>query len=117
ATPVLSTPAAPATTSTTSATFAAPATSAPPAAPALVRSWTPSRRVLQVTAPTRSYLVVNEDFNAGWQARLGSARLRAVRIDGWKQAWLLPAGTAGTVVLTYAPGAGYRDAIVGGLGT
>ncbi len=53
----------------------------------------------------------------GWQARLGGTRLRPVRIDGWKQAWLLPAGTAGTVTLTYAPDAGYRDAIFGGLGT
>ncbi len=69
-----------------------------------------------MTAPTRSYLVVNENFNAGWQASLGGARLRAVRIDGWKQAWLLPAGTAGTVTLTYAPDALYRDAIFGGLG-
>jgi arabinofuranan 3-O-arabinosyltransferase len=72
---------------------------------------------VQVTARTRSYLVVNEDFNAGWQARLGGARLRAVRIDGWKQAWLLPAGTVGTVILSYAPDAGYRAAIFGGLGT
>jgi len=72
---------------------------------------------VQVTARTRSYLVVNEDFNAGWQARLGGVRLRAVRIDGWKQGWLLPAGTAGTVTLIYAPNARYRDAIFGGLGT
>jgi hypothetical protein len=44
-------------------------------------------------------------------------RLRPVRIDGWKQAWLLPGGTAGTVTLTYAPNRLYRDAIAGGLGT
>jgi hypothetical protein len=101
----------------------APATSL--AATAIVRSWTPSRRVLQVTAPTRSYLVVNENFNAGWRASLGGGgqsagagiTLRPVRIDGWKQAWLLPAGTAGTVTLTYAPNKLYRDAIAGGLGT
>jgi hypothetical protein len=43
--------------------------------------------------------------------------LRAVRIDGWKQAWLLPAGTAGTVILTYPPDTLYRYAIFGGLGT
>ena len=87
------------------------------AAPAAVRSWTSARRVLQVSAPTRSYLVVNENFNPGWQARLGSRALRAVRIDGWKQAWLLPAGTAGAVTLTFAPNALYRDAILGGLAT
>jgi arabinofuranan 3-O-arabinosyltransferase len=70
-----------------------------------------------VNASTRSYLVVNENFNPGWQARLGGTHLRAVRIDGWKQAWLLPAGTAGTVTLTYPPNTLYRDAIFGGLGT
>ena len=95
------------------------AATAPPTtgASVVVRSWTPSRRVVSVTSPARSYLVVNENFNAGWQARLGGTRLRAVRIDGWKQAWLLPAGTAGTVTLTYPPSTLYQDAITGGLGT
>src|SRR5262249_30287656 len=126
-TPATSTPpatsttsAAPATTSTTSATSAASTPAVPPATPAaptLAPLCTPSRRILQVTARTRSYLVVNQDFNAGWQARLGGTRLRTVRIDGWKQGWLLPAGTAGTVTLTYMPNSGYRDAIFGGLGT
>jgi arabinofuranan 3-O-arabinosyltransferase len=84
---------------------------------AVVRSWTPARRILQVTAPERSYLVVNENFNPGWRARLGGTTLRPVRLDGWKQAWLLPTGTAGTVTLTYLPNALYRDAIAGGLAT
>jgi arabinofuranan 3-O-arabinosyltransferase len=88
-----------------------------PAAAAVVRSWGPARRVLSVTPAARSYLVVNENFNAGWQARAGRKPLRAVRIDGWKQAWLLPAGTAGTVILTYPPDTLYRQAIFGGLGT
>jgi arabinofuranan 3-O-arabinosyltransferase len=91
-------------------------TAASPAAPAVVRSWTPSRRVLEVIAVTRSYLVVNENFNPGWRASAGGRQLRAVRLDGWKQAWLLPAGTAGAVTLTYLPQTLYRDAIVGGLG-
>jgi arabinofuranan 3-O-arabinosyltransferase len=43
--------------------------------------------------------------------------LRAVRLDGWKQAWLLPAGSSGVVTLTYLPDAYYRDAIIGGLGS
>jgi arabinofuranan 3-O-arabinosyltransferase len=88
-----------------------------PAARAVVRSWTPSRRTVLVTAPTRSYLVVNENFNPGWQARSGGRRLAAIRLDGWRQAWLLPAGTTGTVTLTYLPNALYRTAIAGGLAT
>jgi arabinofuranan 3-O-arabinosyltransferase len=83
----------------------------------VVRSWAPARRVLSVAPSAPSYLVVNENFNAGWQARAGGKLLRAVRLDGWKQAWLLPAGTAGTVILTYPPDTLYRHAIFGGLGT
>jgi len=87
-----------------------------PAATATIRSWTPARRVLAVAAPARSYLVVNENFNTGWQARLDGRTLPVARLDGWKQAWLLPAGAAGTVTLTYRPDALYRDALGGGLG-
>jgi arabinofuranan 3-O-arabinosyltransferase len=61
--------------------------------------------------------VVNENFNPGWQARLDGRTLPAARLDGWKQAWLLPAGTAGTVTLTYLPDPLYRDALGGALGS
>ena len=88
---------------------------AAPAAPARIMTWTSSRRVVRVTASTRSYLVVNENFNPGWRAVIDGRPLRAVRLDGWKQAWLLPAGTAGVVTLTYPPNAIYQDAIVAGL--
>jgi arabinofuranan 3-O-arabinosyltransferase len=88
-----------------------------PATAVVIRSWTPARRVLAVAAPARSYLMVNENFNAGWQARLDGRPLPAIRLDGWKQAWLLPAGSAGTVTLTYLPDALYRDALAGGLGS
>jgi len=88
-----------------------------PATAAVIRSWTSARRVLAVAAPARSYLVVNENFNPGWQARLAGRPLPAIRLDGWKQAWLLRAGSAGTVTLTYLPDAVYRDALGGGLGS
>jgi arabinofuranan 3-O-arabinosyltransferase len=87
-----------------------------PATPGRVLAWTSQRRSIRVAADTRSYLVVNENFNAGWRASIGGRRLRAVRLDGWAQAWLLPAGTAGVVTLTYLPSAPYHDAIIGGLG-
>jgi arabinofuranan 3-O-arabinosyltransferase len=88
---------------------------AAPAARAGVVAWTSSRRILRVTAGARSYLVVNENFNPGWRAVIGGRQLRAVRLDGWKQAWLLPAGTSGMATLTYSPNAIYRGAIVTGL--
>ena len=57
---------------------------------------------------------MNENFNIGWQARVGAAVLRPVRIDGWKQAWIIPAGTFAEVHLTYLPDATYRLALFAG---
>ena len=86
-----------------------------PATRVRVMTWTSSCRVLRVATPVTSYLVVDENFNAGWRAVIGGRPLQAVRLDGWKQAWLLPAGTTGVVTLSYAPEAIYRAAIVAGL--
>jgi len=83
---------------------------------ATVVTWTPSRRVLQVAASQPSYLIVNENFNAGWSAVLRGRSLQPVQLDGWKQGWLLPAGSRGLVTLTYRPDAQYRVALFTGLG-
>lgn len=78
-------------------------------------TWTSSRRVLHVAASQPSYLIVNENFNAGWQAALHGTDLQPVRLDGWKQGWLLPAGSRGLVTLSYQPDAQYRVALFAGL--
>ena len=93
---------------------ASAAAAAKPVAAAVV-SWGSSRRTVRVTATTRSYLEVNENFNAGWQAVIDGRTLQPVQLDGWKQAWVLPAGTSGVVALTYRPAVTYRDAIAAGL--
>ncbi|MBW8487565.1 alpha-(1-_3)-arabinofuranosyltransferase domain-containing protein [Actinomadura parmotrematis] len=81
-----------------------------------VSRWTPQRRTLQIGDVARaSYLVLNENFNKGWEATAGGQALRAVRLDGWRQAWLLPAGTTGPVELVYAPDRPYRLVLVAGL--
>ena len=78
-------------------------------------SWTSARRVVQVSVGQPSYLIVNENFNAGWRAALHGRDLQPVRLDGWKQGWLLPAGSRGLVTLTYPPNTQYRLALFGGL--
>jgi arabinofuranan 3-O-arabinosyltransferase len=90
------------------------ATGAGPPTAAAVTSWTSSSRTIRVTAAARSYLEVNENFNAGWQAAIDGRQLQPVQLDGWKQAWVLPAGTSGVVTLTYRPRALFRDAVVAG---
>ena len=97
------------------ATAVAGAAAASPATAATVVSWGSSRRTVRVAAATRSYLEVNENFNAGWRAVIAGRALQPVELDGWKQAWVLPAGTSGVVTLTYPPTATYHYAIVAGL--
>jgi len=80
-----------------------------------VVSWTSSQRVLRVTASQASYLIVNENFNRGWTATIDQHVLHPVLIDGWKQAWALPAGTDGVVTLTYTPDATYRINLLAGV--
>ena len=84
-------------------------------APVRTLTWTASVRVLQVTARQRAYLEVAQNYNPGWVATTSGKTLRPVRLDGWEQAWLLPAGTRGPVTLTYRPDAVYRKALFGGL--
>jgi arabinofuranan 3-O-arabinosyltransferase len=80
-----------------------------------VLAWTSSKRVVRVSAGAASYLTVAENFNTGWQATLDGRVLRPVRLDGWEQAWLLPAGSAGRVTLSYLPDGPFRLSVFGGL--
>ena len=53
--------------------------------------------------PTSRVLVVPESINPGWTARTGDgAALTPVTVNGWQQGWVVPAGTSGTVTLTFA---------------
>ena len=48
-------------------------------------------------------LVVPESINPGWTARTADgAQLTPVTVNGWQQGWVVPAGTSGTVTLTFA---------------
>jgi arabinofuranan 3-O-arabinosyltransferase len=80
-----------------------------------VLTWTSSRRVVRVSASAASYLTVAQNFNTGWQATLHGRVLPPLRLDGWEQAWLLPAGSAGSVTLSYVPEGPFRLSVFGGL--
>lgn len=61
-------------------------------------------------------LVVPESINGGWAARTQDGRrLAPVTVNGWQQGWVLPAGTEGTVTLTFGPNRTYRLGMAGGL--
>jgi arabinofuranan 3-O-arabinosyltransferase len=79
-----------------------------------VAAWSATHRTLRVTAGAATLLAVAENANAGWHATLGGRTLTPVRLDGWRQGWLVPAGAAGTVVLDYAPQRAYAAGLIGG---
>ncbi|WP_150239053.1 alpha-(1-_3)-arabinofuranosyltransferase [Nocardiopsis quinghaiensis] len=83
-----------------------------------LHEWGPGERRFDVDVDEDSLLVVNENFNEGWEARLEGAGgpLEPIRLEGWKQAWVLPEGSAGTVTLTYVPDTAYQRALAVGAG-
>jgi arabinofuranan 3-O-arabinosyltransferase len=85
--------------------------------PAATGTWGPARREVQVAEVTTSrVLVVPESMNPGWVAHTNTGtRLIPVTVNGWQQGWVVPAGTSGTITLTFAPNSLYRAGLAGGL--
>lgn len=59
-------------------------------------------------------LSVPENVNRGWVATLDGVVLEPRTVDGWQQGYLVPAGPAGTVELTFTPGPLYRGVLLAG---
>jgi arabinofuranan 3-O-arabinosyltransferase len=104
------------------AELAAPAASpiSSPSAPtttARVGTWGPDRREIHTDpAPTERVLVVPESVNPGWIAQSpNGTRLTPIVVNGWQQGWVVPAGTAGTITLTFPSNAPYRAGLGWGL--
>ena len=83
-----------------------------PAQPS-VRRWQAESREL-VVPPSRSQrvLVVHENSNPGWTAELADQQLRSVRVDGWQQGWVVPAGASGRLNLSFEPAIPYRTGLL-----
>jgi len=78
--------------------------------------WDASDRAAVVAAGPEALLHLPENANPGWEARVDGEELRRVRVDGWQQAWLLPASGEVTVELSYAPQRVYTVLLPLGLG-
>jgi arabinofuranan 3-O-arabinosyltransferase len=103
----------------TSATLLAddrPATEAAGERSVEVRSWQDTRRVIDVGSGGGAVLRVAENANPGWTATLDGRPLTSSVIDGWQQAYLLPAGAGGRVVLDFVPDHPYRAGLGIGAG-
>ena len=86
-----------------------------PKSPEITRWDAAARSVVVSDAARPRVLEIAENFNAGWTARAGDQELQPLRVDGWKQAFVLPAGVSGPVDITFAPDSGYRWGLVLGL--
>jgi arabinofuranan 3-O-arabinosyltransferase len=83
--------------------------------PPEVVSWSSTERELEVAAADGPRLLeLAENANAGWTATLAGTSLQPIRVDGWRQAWVVPAGASGTVTLAFAPDRLYRLLLAGG---
>jgi arabinofuranan 3-O-arabinosyltransferase len=72
-----------------------------------IERWGGSERSAEVGAGEEALLSVPENFNEGWVAEVDGEELTPVRVDGWQQGWVLPAGEQVTVELRYRPEARY----------
>jgi arabinofuranan 3-O-arabinosyltransferase len=73
-----------------------------------VTSWGTEHRTGTIAAGAQSYLEVHQAASPGWTATAGGQQLKPVTLDGWQQAFIVPAGAGGHVVMTYAPASGYH---------
>jgi arabinofuranan 3-O-arabinosyltransferase len=79
-----------------------------------IGQWDATERTVTVGSGAAALLVVPENLNAGWAATLNGQDLRPVRVDGWQQAFALPAGEGGTVTLRFEPDEPYRTGLAAG---
>jgi arabinofuranan 3-O-arabinosyltransferase len=78
-----------------------------------VRTWQADNRVLAIGPGPASYVEIHENANPGWIATMDGRRLTAATLDGWQQAFVVPAGQGGVITLTYAPTSVYHAGIIG----
>ena len=80
-----------------------------------IHSWQPDQRRLSIGPGAASYLEVHENYDSGWAATLNGQQLTPVRLDGWQQAFVVPAGPGGAITLSFRPAGAYHLALIASL--
>ena len=78
-----------------------------------IGSWGPEYRTAAIGPGAQSYLEVHQAANPGWTATLNGRRLTPVTLDGWQQAFVVPAGAGGHIAMTFTPTSGYHWVLAG----
>lgn len=81
--------------------------------PVSVVDWGTEQRQVRIGSGGSAYLEVHQAYNRGWTATLDGTTLTPIRLDGWQQGFLVPAGTGGLITLSFPPGTAYRDVLIG----
>lgn len=68
-----------------------------------IKKWGRTSRTVGVVTTEPALMVVPESFNDGWVAYLDGAELPSVRMDGWQQAWELPADVDTDIEIQFVP--------------
>lgn len=72
-------------------------------------------RTVRLGAGGESLLATTQGANEGWVAVDGAGeRLRPLTVDGWRQAFVVPAGEATTVSIRFVPTVVHRAGLLGG---
>ncbi|MFE4574359.1 alpha-(1-_3)-arabinofuranosyltransferase domain-containing protein [Streptomyces chartreusis] len=80
-----------------------------------VREWKATTRTAAIGLRTTStLLVVNENANPGWAATFNGRPLNSITVDGWRQAYVIPAGRPGVVVMRFMPQRTYAAGLLCG---
>jgi arabinofuranan 3-O-arabinosyltransferase len=77
-----------------------------------ITSWQPDQQQLRIAAGAACYLEIHENDNSGWAATLNGRALTPVRLDGWQQGFVVPAGAGGAVTITFRPAGPYHLALL-----
>ncbi len=83
--------------------------------PVRLSAWGNEDRRITVDPGPAAYVAVNENFSSGWDATLDGVHLDAVRLDGWRQAFVVPGGAGGVIQLHFKPAGAYQVGLAAGL--
>jgi arabinofuranan 3-O-arabinosyltransferase len=99
-------------TDVTLRTAQARSASTAPARALSVLSWQPDSRSVRIGPGQESYVEVHQNANPGWVATLDGRPLQSAVLDGWQQAFVVPAGAGGVITMTFAPSGLYHVGLV-----
>ena len=89
--------------------------SAAPARRFALTSWQGTHRTATVGPGSATVVSMPSNANPGWRATLDGRTLRSIRVEGWQQGWVLPAGAGGKLVIDFPLQRWYGAILVAGL--